>query len=191
MKTEVSQKPATPNFPVGKIIALRDGAYLLRPLCAEDEPRLREFFYSHSQETIQLRYGYMIGTMTHKRASRLVNVDQQKDVALGIFEIKGAEQTLHAVGRYYSEADGQTAEIAFVVREIKRRRGMAAALLHQLAAIAATHSLIFFHAQVQHDNQAMRQLLDRYHARTNRIPDSDLMIYQLPVARILKSRIKA
>ena len=176
---------------MGRIVALRDGAYLLRPLCAEDEPRLKEFFYSHSQETIQLRYGYMIGTMTHERASRLVNVDQQKDVALGIFETKGAEQTLHAVGRYYSEADGQTAEIAFVVREIKRRRGMAAALLHQLAAIAATHGLNFFHAQVQHNNQAMRQLLDRYHARTNRIPDSDLMIYQLPVARILKSRIKA
>jgi RimJ/RimL family protein N-acetyltransferase len=190
MKPGAPPRPAATGCHQGSVVALRGGAYLLRPLCSEDEFRLQDFFSSHSQETIQARYGYMISTMSHERAAQLVNVDQLKDIALGIFETKEAGQVLHAVGRYYTEADPQSAEIAFVVREQNRRSGMAGVLLHELAATAYKHDLRFFHAQVRRDNQAMRHLLDRYHPQVSRMAGSDWMMYLLSINVILRSRVK-
>ena len=77
--------------PAPETIVSGGAAYSVRPLCSEDEGRLREFFQSHSRETVQSRYGYMISTMTRERARSLVNVDQVRDVALGVFE--GADRT--------------------------------------------------------------------------------------------------
>jgi RimJ/RimL family protein N-acetyltransferase len=166
-------------------LRLRGAAYLLRPLRPEDEKRLQEFFYSHSKETIQSRYGYMISTMTHERAFELVNVDQKKDVALGIFELVGDQQVLDAVGRYYSDRNGMEAEIAFVVREDKRRCGMASTLIRSLAEQAQKRGLIRFVANVLRDNEDMRKLFARYEPEVSSKTGSEWMTYHLAVEKIL------
>lgn len=157
---------------------------VIRPLGPEDELRLREFFQSHSQETIQSRYGYMMGTMTHERAYALVNVDQHKDVALGVFEKRDEVETLQAVGRYYTESAPGTAEIAFVVRESRQGGGLATHLLCQLAGIARAHGVITFRAQVLRTNHAMRHILDRYHPEVSPLPGCGWLMYVLAVESI-------
>jgi GNAT superfamily N-acetyltransferase len=159
--------------------------YSVRPLCADDEGRLLEFFQSHSRETVQARYGYMISTMSRERARTLVNVDQLRDVALGIFEGAGSDQVLHAVGRYYTEEDPCLAEVAFVVRESKRGLGFATNLLARLAATARMRGIKSFRAQVLRDNRAMRAIFDRYHPAVSPVSGSDAMDYVIPIAPIL------
>ena len=90
-----------------------------------------------------MRYGYAVSRMTRERAYDLVNVNQSRDLALGIFEVQGPRQIIHAVGRYYLDADGRGAEVAFVVRETRRRFGMGSVLMDALIAVARNRGLRF------------------------------------------------
>ncbi|HEX9781528.1 MAG TPA: acetyl-CoA hydrolase/transferase C-terminal domain-containing protein [Opitutaceae bacterium] len=56
-------------------LELKQEPFILRPLHASDMRRLQEFFYSHTHETIQMRYGYAVSRMTRERAYDLVNVN--------------------------------------------------------------------------------------------------------------------
>ncbi len=144
-----------------KRVELAGETYVLRPLHASDERRLQEFFYSHTADTIQRRYGYLVKRMTRGRAHELVAVDQEKDLALGVFEVKGPLQRIHAVGRYYLDPDGNGAEIAFVVRECKRRTGMGNLLLSRMLEVAQRRKLKSLWAYVARDNAPMLRLFEK------------------------------
>lgn len=142
-------------------IKLKDGHdYLLRPLHPDDEELLQTFFKSHTEDTIHDRYGYLITTMTWKRAHELVAVDQTRDPALAILTVtrQGAE-TIHAVGRYFLNPASNSAEMAFVVGESKRRLGMASILLDQLTAIASSRKVEKLWALVLPSNSGMLTIL--------------------------------
>jgi RimJ/RimL family protein N-acetyltransferase len=186
MASECKPVPVNVESPTEGTVVLRGTEYVLRRLRPDDEKRLQDFFYSHSQETIQLRYGYMISTMTHERAYELVNVDQQKDVALGIFETSGKQEILHAVGRFYSEPEPNVAEVAFVARESKRRCGMASVLLRRLGEIAQRSGLRKFTAQVLRENEAMRSLFSHYSPEVSSLTGSSWLTYTFSIETLLK-----
>lgn len=127
----------------------------LRLLDATDTGRLIQFFGTHTEETIHQRYGYALVQMTPEHARRLVTVDQSRDVALGLFENGRADTVLTAIGRYCLADDGRAAEVAFVVREDRRERGICALLLNTLMNFAAARGVRRLIALVQHDNAAM------------------------------------
>lgn len=140
-------------------IQLRDGKfYLLRPLNPSDDRRLQEFFYSHTEETIVRRYGFTLTRMSSERAFKLVGVDQNRDLALGVFELQGPRQVICAVGRYYLDNEGRSAEMAFVVGENHRRLGMAKTLLAALCQTAKDRQLDMLWAQVDRSNLPMLKL---------------------------------
>ncbi|MGC4074253.1 MAG: GNAT family N-acetyltransferase [Nibricoccus sp.] len=154
----------------------------VRRLHLSDEPALLEFFHSHSKETIFQRYHYLLAEMTHKQAISLLDVDQEGNVALGIFEEIPDGERILAIARYYTEPTGRVAEMAFVVRESTRRLGLATRLLHELGQIASEHGLTWLRAQVLHDNYAMRGLLNHYAPRVHHMPYSDVVEYFVPVS---------
>ncbi|MEJ1972330.1 MAG: GNAT family N-acetyltransferase [Lacunisphaera sp.] len=132
----------------------------MRALRPGDETRLQEFFHSHTLHTIYERYGGLVATMTMEHARALVGVDQNRDCALAIFSPDG--RTIHAVGRYCLDATGDAAELAFVVREDRRRHGLATALLQKLTGVARARGLQRLWAQVSTHNAAMLSLLRRH-----------------------------
>jgi acyl-CoA hydrolase/GNAT superfamily N-acetyltransferase len=156
-----------------KRIDLKDGSYLLRPLRPADERTLQEFFYSHTPETVQFRYGYMVASMSRRRAQELVSVRQDQDLALGIFsrESSGIRETLRAVGRYYLDTGGKSAEVAFVVSETKRNVGMAGALLGEMIRIARARGLEYLWAQVEKGNRPMVRVFEKFQAKVKRTSD--------------------
>jgi RimJ/RimL family protein N-acetyltransferase len=149
-------------------LRLRDGQeYLLRPLRPSDERALQEFFYSHNAETVHLRYGFTLREMSRQRAQQLVSVRQDRDAALGIFEpgrIPGLER-LCGVGRYFLDEGGETAELAFVVAESKRRLGMARTLFERLRQIAVARGLKAFWAVVEPNNGGMLAIFQQAGAK--------------------------
>ncbi len=145
--------------------------YIVRPLQAGDEPRLQEFFRSHTPDTIYDRYGCLVSTMTAERASALVNVDQARDCALGIFAAPPADGTLHAVGRYCLDSSGDAAELAFVVRETMRGQGMATTLLRLLIKTARSRGLARLWAQANNHNADMLGIFRR--AGFTLVPEPD------------------
>lgn len=150
---------ATPSRPRARMRS-SEPLRRMRPLAAGDESRLQEFFRSHTFNTIYDRYGGLVSSMSYERAHELVAVDQTRDCALAIFSPDG--QTIHAVGRYCLDSAGDSAELAFVVREDQRRRGLATALLQRLIGVARTRGLRRLWGQVNTHNAAMLGLFRRH-----------------------------
>ena len=75
-----------------------------------------------------------------------------------MFELQGPRQVIHAVGRYYLDRNGKSAEIAFVVSEQKRRTGMARCLLERMIEVARKRKVGILWAQVDRDNAPMLKL---------------------------------
>lgn len=162
----------------------------LRPLHPSDMRVLQEFFYSHDEETIRLRYGYLRDEMTGESAFKLAAVDQTKDLALGLFIEQKGRQELRAIGRYYLDADGLSAEVAFVVHEENRHMGMAGFLLGELAAAAKRRGVREFWASVMADNRAMAGLFLAVGAQEISSEADGERCLRMSVDKILKSREK-
>ncbi|MBB5352341.1 acetoin utilization deacetylase AcuC-like enzyme/acyl-CoA hydrolase/RimJ/RimL family protein N-acetyltransferase [Haloferula luteola] len=160
-------------------------SFFLRPLHASDIRRLQEFFYSHSEETVRHRYGYLRESMPADSAFKLVGVDQSRDLALGIFEEigLGREPVLRAVGRFYRDG-GEGAEVAFVVHDETRRMGMAGELFGELASVAKKRGIEEFWASVVPTNLPMIRLFDRFGGKAQR-GDGEWE-YRLSVASVLR-----
>lgn len=169
-------------------LRLGDGTrpFFIRPLRVADMWRLQEFFYSHSEETIQNRYGYLRKSMSEDAAYRMVGVDQNRDLALGIFEEMGAgrEAKLRAVGRFYREETEPVAEVALVVHDETRRMGIAGVLFKRLAEIAQKRNIVRFWATVRPDNNPMRRLFEKYGGTAKRKQDE--VLFDLPIAVVLE-----
>lgn len=159
------------------------GRYTLRPLHPSDERRLQEFFYSHTPETILQRYGHAVKRMGRQRAYELVSVDQRKDLALGVFEVQGPRQLIHAVGRYFLDDGGETAEVAFVVGEDVRLLGFASRLLEAMAGVAFRRGLKGLWALVLADNQPMLNLFRKAGATIKRSGEPNMMRVDLAPGR--------
>jgi acyl-CoA hydrolase/GNAT superfamily N-acetyltransferase len=136
--------------------------FYLRPLNPSDERRLQEFFYSHTKETIRMRYNYDPGPMTRQKSCDLVSVDQCKDIALTIVRQEGSRTRIEAVGRYYLYEQQNACEVAFVTRETNQGKGMAKRLLHEMIEIAHSRKIKSMFALVKKNNKAMISVFESF-----------------------------
>ncbi|ALS98872.1 GNAT family N-acetyltransferase [Lacimicrobium alkaliphilum] len=143
-----------------KTLRVEGQNYDLRPLNPADERRLQEFFYSHTKETLYLRYNHIPTQMSREKSCGLVSVDQSRDLALCIVKQYGSVSEIQAVGRYYLSNDGQSCEVAFVTRESNRGKGMAKQLLSEMANIAKQRGVKMMQAYVRADNKTMLRIFE-------------------------------
>lgn len=136
--------------------------FYLRPLNPSDERRLQEFFYSHTKETIRMRYNFAPGPMTREKSCDLVSVDQSKDIALTIVKQEGSKVRIEAVGRYYLYEQQNSCEVAFVTRETNQGQGMATKLLQKMIDIAQKRGLKSMFALVKSSNKAMLTVFEQF-----------------------------
>ena len=151
-----------------KELTIHGHEYDLRPLYPSDERRLQEFFYSHTKETLQLRYNAVPTQMSREKSCTLVSVDQSKDLALCIVRQKGSAAQIQAVGRYYLIEAQNSCEVAFVTREVVQGYGMATTLLAEMIRIAQLRGLASMQAVVRADNNPMLNVFER--AGFKRVP---------------------
>ena len=149
------------------------GDIFFRPIKLTDERLLQDFFYSHNEETIQRRYNASTKTLHHDKAQDLVNVDYRRSMAMiGLVGEIGQEKII-AIARYTGAADSNFPEIAFVVHEDYRNRGIAGFLLQQLMTAAMNKGFEGFKAYVQPGNTAMLHVFGKL-GNTERIFKNDL-----------------
>ncbi|TQV67710.1 GNAT family N-acetyltransferase [Exilibacterium tricleocarpae] len=144
-----------------KKLDIQNRSFELRPLRPADERRLQEFFYSHTKETLLLRYNYHPKQMSREKSCTLVSVNQERDLALCIVDKNGQTEVIHAVGRYYLIAEKNSCEVAFVIRESQRGKGMAKRLLAEMTAIARSRGIATMCAYVRKDNKPMLSIFKK------------------------------
>lgn len=173
--------------PAALPLCLSDGRGLrctLRRLNSADAQALLRFFRSHTPETLYRRYGSEHIQMSAEKAGKLAGVDQGQDAALGLFRFDGENEEIIAVGRYICATDGQQAEMAFVVHENYRRRGLCTLLLEALRACAKAQGLRQLFAQTQEDNFPMLGIFFKAGATIAIIEGTHAIDVQLPVENL-------
>jgi RimJ/RimL family protein N-acetyltransferase len=144
-----------------KKISLAGSQFILRPLAPADERKLQEFFYSHTKETLLMRYNHYATQMTREKSCNLVSIDQHKDLALCFTNRDNLGEVIQAVGRYYYIDSNNSAEVAFVIRESQRSKGMARTLLAEIIKIAKQRKLNTLVACVRRDNAPMLKVFEK------------------------------
>ena len=125
-----------------------------------------------------MRYNYRPTRMSRETSSSLVAVDQSTDVALCITNNIGPGEKIQAVGRYYYVAQGNCAEVAFIVREEQQGKGMAKTLLRWLISIARERNLDAVIAYTRKDNRPMQNIFSAFDFKRVQ-QDQDEIYFQL------------
>ncbi|MEN6360851.1 MAG: GNAT family N-acetyltransferase [Smithella sp.] len=132
-----------------------------RPIKISDEPILKDFIYSLSDDSLYRRFISARKDMHHERLQDLVVIDHTKEMA--IVAIAGDEdnQEIAGVGRYFIDENRHTAEVAFAVRDEHHNKGIGTELLSYLTYLAKRQGLLGFTAEVLAENSPMLHVFEK------------------------------
>lgn len=108
-----------------------------------------------------MRYNHHITQMTREKSCNLVSVNQHTDLALCFTKKDYLGEAIQAVARYYFIESINSGEVAFVIKESLRGRGMATTLLAEMIAVAKIRKLDSLVACVRRDNASMLKVFER------------------------------
>jgi acyl-CoA hydrolase/ribosomal protein S18 acetylase RimI-like enzyme len=137
---------------------------LLRPAKISDEPLLKEFFYSLSDDTLYHRFISSRRDMPHDRLQEFVIIDYTKQmVILAVVKEEGEEEKekIVGIGQYYVDDVTHTADVAFAVRDDCQGKGIGTELLSYLTLLAKKQGLLGFTAEVLMDNKSMLSVFEK------------------------------
>jgi len=146
-----------------RLLELKDGTRVhVRPIRAEDEPRLHETFNRMSERSVYFRFFTPLKRLPDAMARRLARVDHDQRFALVATTHKpdGKEHIL-GIARYDRVPATSTAEVAVAVVDDFQRQGIGSGLLYLLADAAREHGIEEFTLIVLSENQSMLGLLRR------------------------------
>jgi GNAT superfamily N-acetyltransferase len=132
-----------------------------RPVRFTDEPLMKEFFYSFSDESFYQRFFTRRVHMPHSKLQQMVNPDYDEDMAIaGLIKHEDQDQII-AVGRYYLNRSTNIAELAFIVHEHYQNRGIGTFLLCYLVEIAKSRGICGFSAEILAENRIMLHVIHK------------------------------
>jgi GNAT superfamily N-acetyltransferase len=136
---------------------LHDGSVVhLRPVRADDEDELRAFLAGVSPESLRRRF---CGATDISRAAKsLLHGNGPDDVALVAHAASSPEIVAHA-GSF--AIDASRVEVAFLVADSWRGRGLGSLLLSRLAEVAERRGVVTLVADVLPGNRAMIAVFQR------------------------------
>ena len=128
-----------------------------RPIRPSDERLLRDFFYTHSAETVYLRYHSRLKSLSPHQIQQFCTLDYDRQMAIAGFVPDGEAERMVAIGRYFVEPPprANVAEVAFTVHDDLQGRGIGSWLLHRLTVIARERGVDTFVAYVLPTNVRM------------------------------------
>ncbi|NTV28188.1 MAG: GNAT family N-acetyltransferase, partial [Methanothrix sp.] len=134
---------------------------LLRPIKISDEPLLKDFFYSLSEESMYQRFISARRDIPHEMLQKFVAVDYfQKMVMVAVME-EGGRESICGLGQYGMNSDMYMADVALVVRDDCQKKGVAGELLSYLTYLAKKQGLLGFTAEVLAGNEPVFRLFKK------------------------------
>jgi len=133
----------------------------LRPVKLSDEPLLKDFFYSLSNDSLYRRFISTRLDMHHDRLQPFVVIDYTKEMVILAVVQQEQQELIVGMAQYLIDESTHTAEVAFVVRDDHQGKGIGAALLSYITYLARKSGLLGFTAAVLMDNRQMLQLFEK------------------------------
>jgi RimJ/RimL family protein N-acetyltransferase len=152
------------GFPgdVEQVVVLRNGASVrLRPIRADDAPRLIALCHRLSPRTIYQRF-FSPRPLRPEEADALANVDYRERMALVAEVDTGQEPDLIGVARYGPAEEAAMADIGLVVEDGWQGLGLGSILLKEILHAGARQGIRHFRADVLTENRRALRLLARH-----------------------------
>jgi acyl-CoA hydrolase/GNAT superfamily N-acetyltransferase len=134
---------------------------LLRPVKISDEPLLKDFFYSLSDNSLYRRFISVRKDMPHERLQQFVAIDYTQQLVILAIISQGEKEIIVGVGEYALIEKAHTAEVGFAVRDEYQNKGVGIELLSTLTYLAKRQGLLGFFAEVLLENRAMLHLFEK------------------------------
>jgi acetyltransferase len=150
--------PAVRPYPEELVqpLSLPDGMVLtLRPIRPQDAATLVAMADLTTPQDLRLRFRAGLKTLPDAWARRLSQIDYDREMALVAEHPDGS---LLAVARLAGDPEGDSAELALIVRSDWQHRGLGRAMMEALVAYAARRGLRRLWGEVEHDNRRMLEL---------------------------------
>ena len=138
-----------------------DVEILLRPVKISDEPLLKDFFYSLSDNTMYTRFISLRQDMPHERLQEFTVIDYAKQMVLLATIDEGDKEVIAGLGQYMIDDDSHTADVAFVVRDECQNKGIGTELLAYLIQLAQKQGLLGLTAEALVGNAPMIHVFEK------------------------------
>jgi len=132
-----------------------------RPIKISDEPLLKDFVYSLSEDSLYRRFISVRKDMPHERLQEFVVIDYTKELAIVAMVGDENNKEIVGVGRYFIDESKHSAEVAFAVRDAYHNKGIGTSLLAYLTYLAKRQGLLGFTAEVLADNMPMIHVFEK------------------------------
>jgi len=134
---------------------------LFRPIKMSDEPLLKDFIYSLSDQSLYRRFMSVRKDVPHEVLQKLVVIDYTVEMAILAILPREEGEVIVGVGRYYTEPTRHSAEVAFAVKDTHQQMGIGTELLAYLTYLAKRQGLLGFTAEVLSENQPMMHTFEK------------------------------
>jgi acetyltransferase len=129
--------------------------YVIRPICAEDAGREREFICGLSAASRYNRLMYAIREPSEEFIERMVQVDRQHTMAFVAVVGDGGSQRIIGVARYASAPGSSGCEFAIAVADQWQSRGVGTAIACRLIKHAREQGIHHLDARIMASNSPM------------------------------------
>jgi acyl-CoA hydrolase/RimJ/RimL family protein N-acetyltransferase len=134
---------------------------LLRPVRISDEPLLKSFFYSLSDQSMYTRFMTARKNMPHERLQEYTVIDYTKEmVILAVIE-RETQDVVVGLAEYYLEEENLAANVAFTVRDEYQNKGIGSELLAYIVHLARREGLHALTAEVLAENKPMMRVFQK------------------------------
>lgn len=148
----------------------------MRPIKISDEPLIKDFYYSLSDNTFYSRFVTLRRQMSHEELQKhFVVIDYTKKMAILAVKKHLDQEVVAGVAEYCIGEDTLSAEASIVVRDDFQSKGVGFELLSYLVTVAKGEGLSTFTADILPENLAVIRLIDKLGLRYDRKYDSGLI----------------
>lgn len=133
-----------------------------RPIKINDEPLIKDFFYSVSDQSLYRRFMQVCKGMSHERLQEcyLKTCYGQEVIILAIIEEHGRPFVV-GIGQYAINKKVMTAELALVVRDDYHKKGIGYELLSYLTFLASKQGILGFTGEALVENTPIFNLFTK------------------------------
>lgn len=139
---------------------------LIRPIRPEDEPLMRDFQTTLSEQSIYMRYFHAINLsqrMAHEYLVRICHIDYDREMALVVVydNPETGRQEIVAGGRLSKSAESDEAEFAMLISDRYQKQGLGTELLKRLIQIGCDEAVGRIVAYMLPTNTGMKRISER------------------------------
>jgi acyl-CoA hydrolase/GNAT superfamily N-acetyltransferase len=149
---------------------------LLRPVKINDEPLIKEFYYSLSDQSIYRRFLSIRHHLPHAELQKhFVVIDYTREMAIVAVRNVQGKDVVAGLAQYCIGEDSLSAEISIVVRDDSQKKGIGFELLTYLVGVAKNQGLHTLTADILPDNLPVFSLIEKLGLQYERKWDSGLI----------------